>query len=208
MSQMRSRSRSRVTGAGLVAAVDDFMSWLLYGYETWLMAVLKGVPLFLYVYFLMTYVPNYVYYGITQYLPFPKFTPQTGFIFVFAVGGANLVVLIVLLMWTQAARGRRGFAWSLVRILNFLQMLFVYLLLIPLLAFNMAGGTFVPPEGTPWYGEIVTVAGLPIPVPIAFGALVAVLGAAALLFFVTEYRRVTRRAVLPTEAESTAYLPG
>ena len=28
--------------------------------------------------------------------------------------------------------------------LNFLQLLFVYLLLIPLLAFNMAGGTFIP----------------------------------------------------------------
>ena len=27
--------------------------------ETWLVALLKGVPLFLYVYFLLSYIPNY-----------------------------------------------------------------------------------------------------------------------------------------------------
>ena len=54
----------------LVGWADDFMSWFLYGHETWLVAVLKGVPLFLFVYFLMTYVPNYVYYLITVELPF------------------------------------------------------------------------------------------------------------------------------------------
>lgn len=205
----QSRPRSRITGAALLAQVDDFMSWLLYGYETWLIAVLKGVPLFLYVYFLLTYVPNYVYYGITQYLPVPKFTPQTGFIFAFGAGTTNLVVLIVLLMWTQAARGRRGFAWSFVRIVDFLQLLFVYLLLIPLLAFNMAGGTFVPPEGTPWYGSTIGLAGFSISIPIAFGTLVAALGAAALLFFAVEYRRVTQRqAASATDEPSAAYLPG
>ncbi len=205
------RPRSRITGANLLGEVDDFMSWLLYGYETWLIAVLKGVPLFLYVYFLLAYVPNYVYYGVTQYLGFIKFTPETGFIFAFGAGSANLVVFIVLLMWTQAGRGRRGFAWTFVRIVDFLQLLFVYLLLIPLLAFNMAGGTFVPPEGTPWYGPTITIslgAQVAIPLAIAFGILVAILGAVVLLFFVVEYRRVTRRAALPAEAQSTAYLPG
>jgi len=185
-------------GAGLIGQVDDFMSWLLHGYETWLVAVLKGVPLFLYVYFLLAYVPNYVYYGVTQYIPFITSTPETGFIFAFGAGTANLVVFIVLLMWTQAARGRRGFAWTFIRVVDFLQLLFVYLLLIPLLAFNMAGGTFFPPEGEN-----------PFPIQaLAFGALVAVLGAATLFFFFVEYRRVTRRQARQAEAESAAYLAG
>ena len=54
------------------------MSWLLYGEETWLVALLKGVPLFIYVYFLITYVPNYVYYLMTQYLF--KFSDDVGFL--------------------------------------------------------------------------------------------------------------------------------
>ena len=36
------------------------MSWMLYGSETWLVAVLKGVPLFLFMYFVLFYIPNYV----------------------------------------------------------------------------------------------------------------------------------------------------
>src|SRR4029079_13543823 len=39
--------------------IDDFMSWMLYGSETWLVALLKGVPLFLFVYFVLGYLPNY-----------------------------------------------------------------------------------------------------------------------------------------------------
>ena len=74
-------------GANLIGQIDDFMSWLLFGHETWLVAVLKGVPLFLYIYFLIAYVPNYVYYGFTQYIPFLKFTPETGFIFAAAIVG-------------------------------------------------------------------------------------------------------------------------
>ena len=31
--------------------IDDFMSWMLYGQETWLVALLKGVPLLLFIYF-------------------------------------------------------------------------------------------------------------------------------------------------------------
>jgi len=157
-------------------------------------ALLKGVPLFLYVYFLLTYVPNYVYYLVTQYIPFLKFTPEVGFIIAQSVGGGNFLVLIILAVWTQAARGRRGFAWTLIRLLDFLQMLFVYLLLIPLLAFNMAGGTFVPLPGQS-----------PFPLQaLAFGTLVAGLGLASLVYLYFEYRRVTRREALLAESRSTA----
>ncbi len=192
------RPRSRNLGAGLIGLVDDFMNWLLYGYETWLVALLKGVPLFLYVYFLLTYVPNYIYYGVTQYIPFLKFSPEVGFVIAQGVGGTNFIVLIVLALWTQAARGRRGFAWSLIRILDFLQMLFVYLLLIPLLAFNMAGGTFVPLQGQN-----------PFPLQsIAFGTLVAGLGAAALVYLYFEFRRVSRREAQQAAARSAAFEDG
>ena len=44
---------------------DDFMSWFLYGHETWLVALLKGVPFFLFMYFVIFYIPNYLYYLIT-----------------------------------------------------------------------------------------------------------------------------------------------
>jgi hypothetical protein len=188
------RPLSRNLGAGLIGLVDDFMNWVLYGYETWLVALLKGVPLFLYVYFLLTYVPNYVYYGVTQYIPFLKFSPEVGFVVAQGVGGANFLALIVIGLWTQAARGRRGFAWTLVRIIDFLQMLFVYLLLIPLLAFNMAGGTFVPLPGTN-----------PFPLQaVGFGTLVAGLGAASLVYLWFEYRRVSRREALFAESRSAA----
>jgi hypothetical protein len=192
------RPRSRTIGAGLIGHVDDFMNWLLYGYETWLVALLKGVPLFLYVYFLLTYVPNYVYYGVTQYIPFLKFSPEVGFIIAQGVGGTNFLVLIVLGLWTQAARGRRGFAWTLVRLLDFLQLLFILLLLIPLLAFNMAGGTFVPLQGQN-----------PFPLQaIGFGTLVAGLGAVALVYLYFEFRRVVRREAQLAAARSAALQAG
>ena len=53
-------------------SVDDFMSWMLYGSETWLVAVLKGVPLFLFMYFLIFYIPNYVYYAAHPLHPVPE----------------------------------------------------------------------------------------------------------------------------------------
>lgn len=188
------RTRSRTLGAGLIQLVDDFMSWLLYGYETWLVALLKGLPLFLYVYFLLTYVPNYVYYLVTQYIPFLNFSPEVGFVIGFGVGGGNFLILIILALWTQAARGRRGFAWTLIRVVDFLQMLFVYLVLIPVLAVNMAGGTVVPLPGQN-----------PFPLQaIGFGLLVAGLGAASLVYLYFEFRRVMRREALLAESRSTA----
>ena len=178
----------------LLSWSDDFMSWFLYGHETWLVAVLKGVPLFLFVYFLMTYVPNYVYYLVTVELPFLRFSADVGFIVANLVGGGNFTVLILLALWTQAARGRSGFGWSLIRYLNFLQLLFVMLLLIPLLAFNLAGGSFWPPR-------------FPLQA-LGFGTVVAGMGAVGLAYLAFEYRRITRREAELAAARSAAYSAG
>lgn len=190
------RPRRRRGLGGLIGTVDDFMSWLLYGEETWLVALLKGVPLFIYVYFLITYVPNYVYYLMTQYLF--KFSDDVGFLVANGIGGGNLIVVIILALWTQGARGRSGFAWSLIRFLDFAQLLFVLLLLIPLLLFNLGGGTFVPATGQN-----------PFPLQaLALGTIGAGMGAAALVYLWLEYRRVIAREANEAASASAAYLPG
>src|SRR5205085_10148029 len=133
-------------------------------------------------------------YLVSQCSPFLGFSADVGCIVAQGVGGGNFLVLIILSVWTQAARGRRGFAWTLIRLLDFLQMLFGYLLLIPLLAFNLAGGRFVPLPGQS-----------PFPLQaLAFGTLVAGLGLASLVYLYFEYRRVTRREALLAESHSTA----
>ena len=171
----------------LLSWSDDFMSWFLYGHETWLVAVLKGVPLFLFVYFLMTYVPNYVYYLVTVELPFLRLSDDLGFLIANGVAGGNFALLIILAIGVQAARGRRGFGWSAIRLFVGLNYLGVVLLLIPLLAFNLAGGSFWP---------------IRIPLQsVAFGVIVAGLGAPACVYLYFEYVRITRR-----EAEEAARL--
>ncbi len=85
----------------------------------------------------------------------------------------------MLALGIQAARGRRGFGWSLIRIFVMLNYLFVVLLLIPLLAFNLAGGSLWPVR-------------FPLQA-VAFGVMVAGLGAAACVYLYFEYRRITRR---------------
>ena len=174
-----------------IGLVEDFMNWLQFGTETWLVALIKALAVFLYMYFLLFYVPNYAYYLVTVELPFLRFSDDVGFLVANLVGGGNFTVLIVLFLWTQAARGRHGFGWSLIRILNFLQLLFVALLLIPLLAFNLAGGSLWPPR-------------FPL-VSLAFGALVAGMGAAALGYLAFEYRRVTRREAQQAAQRSASY---
>ena len=163
----------------LLSWADDFTSWFLYGHETWLVAVLKGVPLFLFVYFLLTYVPNYVYYLTTVELPFLRFSDDVGFLIANGVAGGNFALLVLLAVGVQAARGRRGFGWSLIRIFVMLNYLLTVLLLIPLLAFNLAGGSFWPVR-------------IPLQA-VAFGLMVAGLGAAACVYLYFEYRRITRR---------------
>jgi hypothetical protein len=158
---------------------DDFASWFLYGYETWLVAVLKGVPLFLFVYFLMTYIPNYIYYLFTVEIPFLRFSDDVGFLIAMGVASGNFALLIILGIGVQAARGRRGFGWSVIRIFVILNYIAVVLLIIPLMAFNLAGGSFWPVR-------------IPLQA-VAFGTLVAGLGAAALVYLFFEYRRITER---------------
>ena len=163
----------------LLGWADDFMNWFLYGHETWLVAVLKGVPLFLFIYFMLTYIPNYAYYLITVEIPFLRFSDDFGFLAAAIVAGGNFGLLIILAVGIQAARGRRGFGWSLIRIFVMLNYLAVVLLIIPLLAFNLAGGSF-------WPVRINLQS-------VAFGLMVAGLGAAACVYLYFEYRRITRR---------------
>jgi hypothetical protein len=163
----------------LLGWADDFMSWFLYGHETWLVAVLKGVPLFLFIYFMLTYIPNYAYYLITVEIPFLRFSDDFGFLVAAIVAGGNFGLLVILAVGIQAARGRRGFGWSLIRIFVMLNYLAVVLLIIPLLAFNLAGGSF-------WPVRINLQS-------VAFGVMVAGLGAAACVYLYFEYKRITRR---------------
>jgi len=171
------RPRGAVTRS--LGWADDFMSWFLYGHETWLVAVLKAVPLFLFVYFLLTYVPNYAYYLITVEIPFLRFSDDVGFLVANGIAGGNFALLIVLGLGVQAARGRRGLGWSAIRIFVLLNYLFAVLLLIPLMAFNLAGGSFWPIR-------------LPLQA-VAFGTIVAGLGALAVVYLYLEFRRITRR---------------
>ena len=84
-----------MASAVCVASIDDFMNWLLYGEETWLVAVLKAVPLFFFMYFLLFYIPNYVYYAITLYIPFLQFSKDVGFLVANLIGGGNFTAIIV-----------------------------------------------------------------------------------------------------------------
>ena len=172
----------------LLGWADEFMSWFLYGHETWLVAVLKGVPLFLFVYFMLTYIPNYAYYLITVEIPFLRFSDDFGFLVAAIVAGGNFGLLVILAVGIQAARGRRGFGWSLIRIFVMLNYLAVVLLIIPLLAFNLAGGSF-------WPVRINLQS-------VAFGVMVAGLGAAACVYLYFEYRRITRREAEEAERRS------
>ncbi len=177
----------------LIGGVDDFMSWMLYGQETWLVALLKGVPFFLFVYFLVAYIPNYIYYGSTLYVL--TFTKDVGFLLAALVGGGNFTAIIVMALWTQAARGRRGFGWSLIRFLDFFQYLFAVLIMIPWLVFNVAGGSLWP-----WIPPTVLSLGL--------GAISFVLGVAALGYLYLEYGRITRREAEAAGVASRAWSTG
>ena len=174
----------------LLGWADDFMSWFLFGYETWLVALLKGVPLFLFMYFVIFYLPNYLYYLVTVEIPFLRFSDDVGFLIANGFGMTNLALIVVLALLVQAARGRRGFGWSAIRIFVLLNYLFTVLLLIPIMAFNLAGGSFWPPR-FPLLG-------------IGFGMVVAGLGAAACVYLYFEFRRITRRDAEAAALQSAA----
>jgi len=178
--------------ARLTREVDDFMSWMLYGSETWLVALLKGVPLLLFFYFVLGYIPNYLYTITTLYLGFSK---DVGYLVdVVIIGGPTFTVLLILALWTQAARGRSGFAWSLIRFLDFVQYVGLLLAIIPFMAFNLAGGSLIPP--------IFTLQSL------AVGAIAAGGGATGLVYLYFEYRRVTRREAEAAAAAGAAWSTG
>ena len=172
--------------------IDDFMSWMLYGSETWLVALLKGVPLFLFVYFVLGYIPNYANTITTLYLGFGK---DVGFLVaVVLIGGPTFTLLLILVLWTQAARGRRGFAWSLIRFLDFLQYLAVVLVIIPFMLFNLAGGSLIP---------------LAFDFQaLALGAIAAGGGAMGLAYLYYEYRRISRREAEAAAAAAAAWKSG
>jgi hypothetical protein len=175
MSYLPPPRRGAIVGAA--RGIDEFTSWMLFGYETWLVAVLKAVPLFLFIYFLIFYIPNYVYYAVTLYIF--DFSKDVGFLAANLVGGGNFTALIVMAVWAQAARGRQGFFWSLIRWLVFLQYLLTVLVLIPFMVFNLGGGSIIPP--------VFTFQAL------ALGAVSAGLGAMSAVYLWFEFRRITRR---------------
>ena len=170
-----------------IRGVDEFTSWLLYGYETWLVAVLKAVPLFLFMYFLLFYIPNYVYYLVTLYFGFSK---DVGFLVSNLIGGGNFTVLIVMAVWAQAARGRQGFFWSLIRYLVFAQFLLTVLVLIPFMVFNLGGGSLIPP--------VFTLQAL------GLGAAAAGMGFMSTIYLWFEFRRITRREAAEAASGSMA----
>ena len=163
----------------LLGSADDFMNWFLYGHETWLVATLKGVPLFLFLYFSLFYLSNYVYYLVTVELPFLRFSDDVGFLIANGFGMTNFALIIILAIGVQAARGRRGIGWSAIRIITGLTYLLTVLVIIPLMAFNLAGGSLWPPR-FPLQG-------------LAFGLIVAGLGAVGCVYLYFEFRRITRR---------------
>jgi hypothetical protein len=172
----------------LLGRADEFMNWFLYGHETWLVAVLKGVPLFLFLYFSLFYLSNYVYYLVTVEPPFLRFSDDVGFLIANGFGMTNFALIIILAIGVQAARGRRGVGWSAIRILVGLTFLLTVLVIVPLMAFNLAGGSFWPPR-FPLQG-------------IAFGMIVAGLGAASCVYLYFEFRRITRRDADEAERRS------
>ena len=192
LSYRRPRRRGRISRA--LSFVDDFMNWFLYGSETWIVALLKGVPLFLFAYFLLAYVPNYVYYFVSDPAYFFKFSDDVGFLVAQGVGFTNFAILIILALWTQAARGRQGFWWSLIRYIDFLLFLQIVFVILPFMAFNLGGGSFFP--------FLFPISGL------LFGTVTAGIGAAGLVYLYLEYRRITRREARRAQAASAAYSAG
>ena len=172
------------------AWADDFMSWMLYGYETWLVAVLKGVPFFLFMYFVIFYIPNYLYYLVTVEIPFLRFSDDVGFLVANGVGMTNLALIVVVGILVQAGRGRRGFGWSAIRLFVGLNYLLTVLLIIPGMAFNLAGGSLWPVR-------------IPLQA-VGFGVIVAGLGAMACVYLYFEYRRITGREAVEAAERSTA----
>ncbi|HLE58416.1 MAG TPA: hypothetical protein VJA85_02095 [Candidatus Limnocylindria bacterium] len=178
--------------ARLARGIDEFMSWFMYGTETWPVALIKGGAFFLFMLFVLGHIPNLFYLLTTVYVF--QFTKDVGFLVANIVGGTDLVILIGQLLWAQASRGRHGFAWSLIRLLVLLQLLAALLLAIPFMTFALAGGSLYPPVFTLYaLGGAATTAGM---------------GAAALVYLWFEYRRAVARDAQAATAAATAFSAG
>jgi hypothetical protein len=173
----------------LLGWADDFMSWLLFGHETWLVATLKAVPLFLFLYFVLFYISNYIYYLVTVEIPFLRFSEDVGFLIANGVGMTTFAALIVLAILAQFSRGRRGIGWGAIRIFVGLNYLLTVLVIIPIMAFNLAGGSLWPVN--------ITLQS------VAFGLIAAGMGAAACVYLALEFRRITGREAAAAERRST-----
>lgn len=173
----------------LLSTADDFMNWMLFGHETWLVAVLKAVPLFLFLYFTLFYVSNYIYYLVTVEIPFLRFSEDVGFLIANGAGMTTFAALIVLALLTQASRGRRGLGWGAIRIFVGLNYLLTVLVIIPIMAFNLAGGSLWP--------VTITLQS------VAFGLIAAGLGAVACVYLAFEFRRITGREAVAAASRST-----
>ena len=90
---------------------------------------------------------------------------------------------------SAGVRSASLFGWSAIWIFILLNYLLTVLVIIPLLAFNLAGGSFWPVR--------ITLQS------VAFGMMVAGLGAAACVYLYFEFRRIARR-----EADEAARLGG
>lgn len=188
--------RRRGLFARLIGEADDFTTWLLFGSETWLIATMKGVPMFLFIYWLFTYVPNSIFYGVTQFIPFLQFSPDVGFIVANTVAWTNVVLVVILAALVQASRGRHGPGWTLVRLFVLLNYVAVVLLLIPYFVFNVAGGAFITATGPKF----------PL-IAIGLGAITAGGGATGLAYLYYEFRR-TSRGEAQAAAEASARATG
>jgi len=182
--------RRRGLFARLIGEADDFATWLIFGSETWLIAAMKAVPMFLFIYWLFTYVPNSVYYGITQYIPFLQLSAEVGFIVANGVAWTNVVLVVILGIAVQASRGRQGPGWLLLRLFVLANYVAVVLLLIPYFVFNVAGGHFIPLS-------------LPL-IALLLGAMTAGMGAVGLAYLYYEFRRITRREAQVAAASARA----
>ena len=110
------------------------------------------------------------------------------------VGGPTFTLIVILAAWTQAARGRRGFAWYLIRFLDVGQYVLTVMVLIPFMLFNLAGGSIIPPA-FPLQSLALGAAG--------FGG-----GAMGLAYLWFEYRRTIRREAQAAAAVGAAWSAG
>lgn len=201
------RRRGRVVRG--LSLLDDFTRWLLFGRETWLIALFKGVALFLFLYFIFFYIPDFFFWIFTLPRPFEPyldfeivFSADVGYLIGNGIGIGNLVLVAVLALVVQASRGRYGPGWMAVRLFVLANYLLTGLVIIPYMCFSLAGGTLIRFEA-----ETAPIANIPnfSLGALGFATLVAGIAAAAFAYQYFEYRRMTRQDAAAAGALSRAY---